>query len=45
MQSVNNKFGYQLKFTYALSAPASLSDLPRWTTVATVTGINNAVDY
>jgi hypothetical protein len=45
VQSVNNNFGYQLKFTYALNTPASLSDLTAWTTVATVTGINNAVDY
>jgi YD repeat-containing protein len=45
VQSVNNNFGYQLKFTYALNTPATLSDLTAWTTVATVTGINNAVDY
>jgi RHS repeat-associated protein len=45
LQSVNNTFGYQLKFAYANNAPGSASDLPAWTTIATVTAINNAYEY
>ena len=45
LQSVNNNFGYQLKFTYANDAPVSTADLTAWTTIASVTGVNNAVEY
>ena len=45
LQSVNNNFGYQLKFTYANNSPATVSDLVAWTTISTVTGVNNAVEY
>jgi RHS repeat-associated protein len=45
LQSVNNNLGYQLKLTYALDTPLSAGDLTAWTTVASVTGVNNAIEY
>ncbi len=46
VQSVTNNLGYQLKLTYVQdTTPTSSAQLTQWITVATVTGINNAVDY
>ena len=45
LQSVNNNLGYQLKFTYANNSPATVSDLVAWTTISTVSGVNNAIEY
>jgi RHS repeat-associated protein len=45
VQSVTNNFGYQLKIAYALNSPTTAAQLVQWITVASVTGINNAVDY
>jgi RHS repeat-associated protein len=45
LQSVTNNFGYQLKLTYQLNTPATSADLTAWTTIASVIGINNAIDY
>ncbi|MGH8336103.1 MAG: hypothetical protein ACRETL_04605, partial [Gammaproteobacteria bacterium] len=45
LQSVNNNNGYQLKLTYSSNTASAVADLVAWSRIATVTGINNAVDY
>jgi RHS repeat-associated protein len=45
LQSVNNNLGYQLKFAYQNDSPQSVADLTPWTTLASVTGVNNAFEY
>lgn len=45
LQSVNNNFGYQLKFTYVNNSPTTVSQLAAWVTIASVSGVNNAIEY
>ncbi|HRK63601.1 MAG TPA: RHS repeat-associated core domain-containing protein [Terricaulis sp.] len=45
LQSVTNNFGYQIKFTYTINSVSGGGDVNPWRTIATVTAINNAVDY
>ncbi|MDP2117798.1 MAG: RHS repeat-associated core domain-containing protein, partial [Brevundimonas sp.] len=42
LQSITNNHGYQLKYNYAGNDPANLTT---WLRIASVVGINNAVDY
>lgn len=45
IQSVTNRFGYQLKLEYASNTPTNYSSLAAWGKVAKVTAINNADEY
>lgn len=45
LQSVNNNFGYQLKFVYSLNNPVTMGDLSAFRDIVSVTGVNNAVDF
>lgn len=46
LQSVTNNLGYHLKFTYVRdAAPAAGAETLSWFRIASVTGINGAVDY
>ena len=40
LQSVTNNFGYQIHFRYASDTYG-----PDWTTITSITGVNNAVDW
>ena len=45
LQSLTNDFGYQLKFAYASNTLTDVSQLDAWNRLASVRGINNAVEY
>lgn len=46
LQSVTNNLGYHIKFTYGRnSAPTTGEEQDAWFRIASVTGINGAVDY
>jgi RHS repeat-associated protein len=45
VQSVTNRFGYQLKVDYASNTLADYPGLADWYRITKVTGINNAVEY
>lgn len=46
LQSVTNNLGYHIKLTYARdAAPAAGAETLAWFQIASVTGINGAVDY
>jgi len=45
VQSVTNNVGYQLKLTYLSNSATTTNDLPSWTTLTNVIGLNNAYDY
>ena len=45
LQSLTNNFGYQLKFAYASNTLTDVSQLDAWNRLASVRGINNAVEY
>jgi RHS repeat-associated protein len=45
IQSVTNRFGYQLKLEYASNTPTNYTSLANWGKIAKVTAINNADEY
>ena len=45
IQSVTNRFGYQIKLEYAANSMVNYADLPDWNRVAKATAINGAVEY
>src|SRR4029077_10756434 len=45
LQSVTRNDGLQLKYTYGSNAPPTSYPLGAWGQIATVTAINNAIDY
>lgn len=45
IQSVTNRFGYQVKLEYAANSMVNYANLPDWNRVTKATAINNAVEY
>jgi RHS repeat-associated protein len=45
IQSVTNRFGYQIKLEYAADSMVNYANLPDWNRVTKATAINGAVEY